>query len=165
MAECVHILFALKPIEGSFTGNIVKWGCGGLNIDGTRIAYLNNTDKFWKHSSGKIATGGFNPDYVGSSTKGKDTPTEVNSLGRFPANLMFAHCDNCKTNECNENCPVKILGEQSGIRKAGGKVLGTEPSHTGETGIYGTYGRVKYEPFDDLGTAARFFKNFGGKNG
>lgn len=59
--------------------------------------------------------------------------------------------------ECHYDCPIKILDEQSGERKAGGKVVGTEPSKTGQNGIYNTYNRIENDPYTDTGGASRFF--------
>jgi site-specific DNA-methyltransferase (adenine-specific) len=58
---------------------------------------------------------------------------------------------------CHEDCPIKVLDEQSGERKAGGKVVGTEPSKTGQNGIYNTYNRIPNDPYSDTGGASRFF--------
>lgn len=58
---------------------------------------------------------------------------------------------------CVDGCPVAELDAQSGERKAGGKVRGTEPSKTGESGIFGVYQRVENIPYDDKGGASRFF--------
>jgi len=59
---------------------------------------------------------------------------------------------------CHPDCPVGILDEQSGERKAGGKVKGNEPSKTGQNDIYGHWDRVENFPHNDTGTASRFFK-------
>jgi hypothetical protein len=58
---------------------------------------------------------------------------------------------------CHADCPIKVLDEQSGERKAGGKVVGTEPSKTGQNGIYNTYNRIPNDPYSDTGGASRFF--------
>lgn len=58
---------------------------------------------------------------------------------------------------CAPGCPVAALDAQSGERKAGGKVKGTEPSRTGQNDIYGTWGRVENKPYRDTGGASRFF--------
>ncbi len=58
---------------------------------------------------------------------------------------------------CHPDCSVGILDKQSGERKAGGKVIGTEPSRTGQNDIYGIYERIENNPFCDTGTASRFF--------
>lgn len=61
--------------------------------------------------------------------------------------------------ECAEGCPIAELDAQSGERKAGGVVKGTEPSHTGKN-AYGVYGRVPNKPHSDTGGASRFFPSF-----
>lgn len=58
---------------------------------------------------------------------------------------------------CVPGCPVAELDRQSGVRKAGGKVRGDEPSRTGDNGIYGAWGRVENQPHADTGGASRFF--------
>jgi len=72
----------------------------------------------------------------------------------------FVDADGNETVEewsCEPGCPVAALDAQSGERKAGGVVRGTEASHTGESGIYSPYGRVPNTPHADSGGASRFF--------
>ena len=33
----VHIVVAMKPMEGSFSENALRYGVAGLNIDGSRV--------------------------------------------------------------------------------------------------------------------------------
>jgi site-specific DNA-methyltransferase (adenine-specific) len=83
---------------------------------------------------------------------------------RTPLGPAHADADGMETVEdwacVEEGCPIRELDRQSGPRKAGGKVAGTEPSTTGQTGVYGHYNRVANSPFDDEGGASRFFKTF-----
>lgn len=65
--------------------------------------------------------------------------------GRWPANLAF---DEESAAELDE-----VVGE----RKAGGSVTGNEPSHTGETGIYGEFDRTSWNSYEDTGGPSRFF--------
>jgi hypothetical protein len=58
---------------------------------------------------------------------------------------------------CAEDCPVAELDRQSGVRPSGSSVKGTEPSHTGASGIYGAYKRTEWDSYDDVGGASRFF--------
>lgn len=72
----------------------------------------------------------------------------------------YTDADGCETVQdwhCHPDCPVRLLDEQSGERKAGGAVKGTEPSRTGQNGIYGIYERVQNHPLGDTGGASRFF--------
>ena len=63
---------------------------------------------------------------------------------------------------CEEGCPVRLMGEQSGIRP--GDKLGRPPRHNNQSRtsgkeIYGKYQDKDTTGFSDTGTAARFFLN------
>ena len=64
------VTIARKPCVGSMTGNVLKWDCGAINIDGTRIS---TTDKM---------------------SFGEDAETTRD--GRWPANLMLQHKPGCE---------------------------------------------------------------------
>ncbi|MBA7699320.1 hypothetical protein ES703_108014 [subsurface metagenome] len=125
----------MKPNEGSYANNALKYGVAGLNIDGGRIG--NKTEL---HSQSKEAAKhkGIYGKYSGLETK------EINK-GRYPANVIL------------DEEAGQLLDEQSGERKAGGIVKGNEPSKTGQNGIYGIWDRVANKPFNDTGGASRFF--------
>lgn len=62
---------------------------------------------------------------------------------------------------CAPDCPVAELDRQSGERQGGGALAGTEPSRTGDLGIYGAYGARSPRPaMADTGGASRFFPQF-----
>jgi len=86
------IIMAMKPNEGSYTENALKWGVAGLNIDGGRIG----TEQIQAHYAPKGTFAGGEPD------RGSDTNYYTNQ-GRFPANLLL-----------NEEA-AEMLDEQSGI--------------------------------------------------
>jgi DNA modification methylase len=61
------ILLARKPLsEKTVAANVLKWGTGGINVDGSRIAQANEADP----------------------GKGRGVGSQVNQ-GRFPANLLL----------------------------------------------------------------------------
>lgn len=65
--------------------------------------------------------------------------------------------------ECAEGCPVKAVGEQSGVSRSTGGVRG---GTIGATGIYGHHEpavRANAGGLGDEGTAARFFPQFEGQ--
>lgn len=73
------ITVARKPIEGTVAANVLKYGTGGLNIDGARVETLENINT---HSS-----------TVKSETFTQIKPTqgwqtEGQKIGRWPANLI-----------------------------------------------------------------------------
>jgi site-specific DNA-methyltransferase (adenine-specific) len=144
------ICVARKPLsEKSVAENVLKWGTGGINIDGCRIEFKD--DKDFKSaifgtqpkitSKGAGTTGG---SFQGYNQGINATNIEPSKLGRFPANIIF-------DDEAGE-----VLDEQSGISK---------PSK-GRTGIKGG-GTIHdggwkkdvegHWPADNGGGASRFF--------
>lgn len=91
------ICMARKPLsEDSIALNVLKWGTGGINIDGSRVGFGENDDP-------RIGKG-----YEWESKAepfGEANSTEIkegwNTDGRFPANIMF------------DEVAGKILDEQS----------------------------------------------------
>ncbi len=78
-----YIVVARKPLsEKSVALNVLKWGTGGINIDGCRIS----TTDTYNYKNGP----GGNSFSVGEKPDGKRTePVEMNSEGRFPANIIL----------------------------------------------------------------------------
>lgn len=91
--------------------------------------------------------GGFNKGMFGNGTSDNIGGTFIDENGE----------ETIENWNCHDDCPIKVLDEQSGERKAGGKVVGTEPSKTGQNGIYNTYNRIENDPYSDTGGASRFF--------
>lgn len=73
------ITVARKPIEGTVAENCLKWGVGGINIDGCRVGTEDITIN--RHS-------GYNSNSLVESTKGKWKGEQEQISGRFPANLI-----------------------------------------------------------------------------
>lgn len=109
------IVMARKPLEKglSIAENVLKYGTGAINIDGCRISYNLNIDKLKQKSSLRDNT---NSTGWGAS-KGicnRINDWTSNKDGRFPANLILTcTCDD--ENNHNEDCPVKIIDEQSDL--------------------------------------------------
>ena len=59
--------------------------------------------------------------------------------------------------DCHPDCPIQMLDQQSGTRKAGGWISGNEPSHRSRN-CYGKMdGRRMWSSYGDTGGASRFF--------
>jgi site-specific DNA-methyltransferase (adenine-specific) len=197
-----YIVLARKPIEKglSIAENVLKWGTGGINIDGCRIGLSKGDDSrlggngTWKTDklASSIYEGGYEGKDIASSTQ-----------GRFPANLILQHSTMCQLNglkkvksgissdkgggfgkgqiygsektngisdnigggygdetiedwNCVQDCPIRIMDEQSGILKSG-KLIG-EYNGFGNNGIYGKSGTSNRNYESDSGGASRFFK-------
>jgi len=101
------IVLARKPLEKglSIAENVIKWGVGGINIDGCRIG-LPKDDPQVKLREGKtIHAKGINEVY--SNGVGKIDGNYFNQQGRFPANVIFSHHEDCV---CNGTKKVKSDG-------------------------------------------------------
>lgn len=143
------ICVARKPLEGTVAENVLKYGCGGLNIDGCRIGFEDTpnaatnpkfrTENNYKHdkSNKDVGSGIF------STSKNLQ-----NTTGRFPANVILDEYMGAE------------LDKQSGITKSGG-ANGNRRGHGPSFGdnCYGEYKGLNTtdgrEP--DEGGASRFF--------
>jgi DNA modification methylase len=75
------VLMARKPMRGTTAANVLKHGTGALNIDGTRIPYVDEEPpdlEQWKKTSG---------GWKNTSTAGV-VPND-NRKGRWPANVVL----------------------------------------------------------------------------
>ncbi len=134
------IVLARKPIsEKTIAENVLKWGTGGINIDGCRVGV-----ETLEYKSKGIRSGSGN--YVGDNWKPDNPVKQVQ--GRFPANLIL-----------DEEAGA-LLDEQSGISKSTG---GSGEKSRGALGknVYGKYSlNIKASNaggLGDSGGASRFF--------
>ena len=138
------IIMAMKPNEGSYANNALKWGVAGLNIDAGRIGYKSDKDKkgsrvgFMKTNRIK---GLQSVNYGGEKDK-RTEDWEISSQGRFPANILL------------DEEAAKMLDEQSGelgISKKGSN-RGTKVS------VFGMKNKdIGNMGYGDTGGASRFF--------
>jgi site-specific DNA-methyltransferase (adenine-specific) len=147
------IVLARKPLEKGLTiaENVLKWGTGAINIDGCRVSvndkenYENNCDR----TNVKSHWGNSNSFSV----------VEANSQGRFPANLILTHHEDCECFEnedwnCVDDCPIKVLDEQSGILKSGAM---DSIAKGGKYNVYSTMTERRVVNQASQGGASRFF--------
>lgn len=138
------IVVARKPISGTVAKNVLKWGTGGINIDGCRIEH-------------QIVNGGNladNPQLRGTKLRsapvstgfGKDGDvTDLTSqLGRFPANVIF------------DEEAAEMLDRQSGTLKSGDNNTRRQEGYFIEHGGLGKAGDIQVS-YGDTGGASRFF--------
>jgi hypothetical protein len=76
------IVVARKPLVGTVAANVLLWGVGGLNIDGSRIGYQNEQDK-------KSAEWGSKGSAEGWGLAAGAEVLPPNSQGRWPANIIL----------------------------------------------------------------------------
>jgi site-specific DNA-methyltransferase (adenine-specific) len=147
-----------KPIsESSIARNILKHGVGGLNIEACRIEPQDKESfsKYWDRDSISDIRGG---NYNNGKSGEMDCAKYNAPSGRYPANLILSCSADCDGDNHSPDCPVSVIGEQSGISvSTGGKT---------KTGLQGScYGDFKNQSLaqnsgglGDTGTAARYFK-------
>lgn len=137
-----------KPLsEKNVAANVLKHGTGGINIDGCRIDGVPR-----------------NPGFVSPSESNRDMMATSNTKlvgyqspsGRFPANLVLSHNEDCDT-ECTEGCAVAELDRQSGILKSGAFTEGTIQKATEPKAKGAESQRVRGARASDIGGASRFF--------
>jgi DNA modification methylase len=134
---CEMITMARKPLsEKTVAQNVLKWGTGGINIDGCRIEFNNNEpDK--RVGTNKIAKGASkNPFQTGIS----DYENPMYKQGRFPANVILSDDE-----EVLSQFPNSTPSKMDSISK--GK----------NYGIYGKYNGKHVTAEASEGSAARFF--------
>ena len=137
------IVLARKPFEGTVADNVLKWGVGGLNIDGCRVATDPAVDDprlggngTWKSDkmAANVYEGGYAGNEIGSSPK-----------GRFPANLMHDGSQQV----------LDLFPSNAGAAAP------VKSGHSGESnGIYNDYAQRGDDGatfYADKGSAARFF--------
>jgi len=138
------ITVARKPFKGTVAKNVLKWGTGGINIDGSRVESkprLTGTRKDGEEIKAEPTS------FKGSGTRNLQTSYDEKmieqNLGRFPAN--FIHDGSDEVVELFPNTKV-------GARKKG------QLRHTkeGDLNFTGNTYTTKDYPANE-GSAARFF--------
>jgi len=112
------IAVAMKPLDGTFAHNALTHGVAGLNIDECRIAVdpvIDASQLRTLNRSQRVENS--NEQKWGMSKNHGDTPQVVRPEGRFPANVILTHTEDCGEN-CAPDCPVRLLDEQSGVLKS-----------------------------------------------
>jgi site-specific DNA-methyltransferase (adenine-specific) len=136
------IVMARKPVEGTVANNVLTYGTGGLNIDGSRIAHDDsvNLDTMQRQQANNpIRFGGAKPGDVISMYKPE---------GRWPANVIL------------DPYTAELLDEQSGQVGNGWKKNYGIEDYAGKQYAGGSFGGGGYSgtnTYADSGGASRFF--------
>ena len=129
------VIVARKPLVGTVAANVLEYGTGAFNIDGTRIGAGGQLK--WSTPRDMGFSGGADSDGVATS----------NSAGRWPSNVML------------DEFTAGLVDEQSGVSKDGIAVKrNTEPGSIKPANVYGTYRNMtKDVSYGSSGGASRFF--------
>jgi len=128
-----------KPIEKglNIAQNVLKWGTGGLNVDGCRV-----------ETNGEKPRGRGNPvknasrEAIQPGRSGGNGGNTTSELGRFPANLIHDGSD-----EVVGLFPVTTTGDTKAIPY----------TNTSGKNVFGKQMGIKRAMKGDTGSAARFF--------
>jgi len=139
------IVVAMKPIDGTFANNALKWGVGGLNIDGGRVEVDAKIDKSQLRTLNRSKRStDINGQKWGMTKNTNNTPQVVDPKGRFPANLIL------------DEEAAEMLDEQSGKLKSGTMKAGTIRKN--QNGFAGNMPILTANnTIADSGGASRFF--------
>ena len=137
-----------KPIsESSIARNILKHGTGGINIEACRIG----DSKEVPGSLSKTSRAIYGQYRIDSGEEDGHNP----NIGRYPANLILSCGTDCEGDNHSPDCPVSVIGEQSGICTSGSGY-----KTTGDTSYFVGLNKREDVPYchGSTGTAARYFK-------
>ena len=131
------VVVGRKPLVGTVAENVLAWGVGGLNIDGSRIGSENRT-----FTSRLTANRNLNDDGWGKIGETAE-PTTVQ--GRWPANVIL------------DEVSAGLLDEQSGATKSanGGGIRKTALGRMNDDGWQPK--ETEMPGYGDSGGASRFF--------
>lgn len=148
------VLLARAPRNGhTYAALAREFGTGAINVDGGRIQFANNEpysiDERCRPNTRGTRRKPSVVDYVHEIAA-----VNVSALGRWPANVILGCA--CAGDEHDADCPVRVLGEQSGESghshwpQSDANVFGTIAGQERKYDGAGTYDNIP-------GTAARFF--------
>ena len=139
----------LKPAAEHWILIKAPGGLQDLRIDECRIAAQAGDIK--PFGSPKKSVGG-----IGNRTDVDRDQFVAHDAGRWPANFALSHCDDC-ADTCVEDCPVRLLDEQSGELKSGQPGVRRKPHAAGNIGSGLAPTGVTEVGYADSGGASRFF--------
>lgn len=133
------VVVARKPLEKGLTvaENVLKYGCGAINIDGSRIG----ENPGYKYKNGP----GGNSFSVAKGVDGTRTEPIESTQCRWPANIIL------------DEDAAKMLDEQSGVLKSG-ELQGYKSKESENIAMSGkNYAREFTKSTKSEGGASRFF--------
>ena len=134
------ITVARKPLIGTVAENVLQYGTGAINVDGTRVEFVSDADR--KESTAKNQHADFGTAPITNNIVYGDysmmKPKNYNPPGRWPANFIHDGSE-------------EVVGLFPQSKSTGG----TNPSNPNV--IYGKRDSLTYFNYGDSGSAARFF--------
>jgi hypothetical protein len=151
-----------KPLEGTVAENTLRHGCGSINIDDTRVSFVDKESVDFEARQRQQTASYKESGWSGHVAQVGSDIQMYKEKGRWPANVILTHKDSCESQgedwACVEGCPVKNLDDQSGVLKSGA-MMGSYKMW-GRNGIYGGANEYSATTYGDSGVASRYFKQF-----
>lgn len=123
------VVWAMKPVDGTFARNALEYGVAGLNVDGGRVGTETRVNGPASPSSAsrksRAAIGYRKDDGVGPGSQGGEVS------GRFPSNLILAHLPGCRRDGTK-----RVAGSNATFRN-------TETGSVKPNAIYGQTNRIE----------------------
>ena len=136
------VILARKPLEGTLTENVLKHGCGGLNIDGCRVGESGGTRRSHQAPYPR------NEDGAEDRTNWARSGHSVERIdkGRFPANIIL------------DEAAAELLDRQSGHSRSRRSKRRLANSNVGNDRTLGLFRSrlTAVEGYEDEGGASRF---------
>jgi DNA modification methylase len=132
------MVLARKPLEGTVANNVLTFGVGGLNIDGSRVEGLSEKELNWTPQRQSA-----NPNIDLGGMRAGQEQSMFNPQGRFPANFIHDGSDE-----------VVALFPDTG-KSTGGRI--GKKSMGDVTNVPAGEYEVGDPGYGDSGSAARFF--------
>jgi site-specific DNA-methyltransferase (adenine-specific) len=137
------VVVGRKPVEGTVAENVLKYGCGGLNIDGCRIGtFTNTTPSGVNRRNQALCEMGYRPNPYAVEVKAPSL-----SEGRFPANII--HDGGCGS-LFPDNRPSSLTGRAD-------PSASHDPISTALNKGIISFASRQSRLYADSGSAARFF--------
>lgn len=189
------IIWAVKPPEGAWIDNVLKYGTGAVNVDECRVG--TDSEELEKARCNFEKNQTHKKTNTGQNFLASDKLIATHGKGRYPANLLLSHTPDCREVgtkrvkagggkpergnifkgggkspmwnyadpdgyetisawECVEDCPVRLLDEQSGDLT---RWFNSPRDGKGESGndVFGNHAGTGAAPTYDTGGASRFF--------
>jgi len=137
------IVVARKPLIGTVANNVLTYGTGALNIDGSRVGYASGEVNFDRVQRQKHSEGAIEGAFGASALIGKEVAT-YKPEGRWPANVILDGSE-----EVLAGFPATDKGKYRVVQNDEGRL------DESQYRIKPTKGTIR--DFGDEGSAARFF--------
>lgn len=136
----IVVTVARRPLsEGSIAANVLKHGCGAINIDASRIRSVAGETigpGSWSDPSKRSGEVGGDMGFTGNDVTAfqraqAESVERANRMGRWPANLVLAHLEGCQQVGIRE---VSGDGHWPSSRPRGSDMSGPS-GHKGQVGL------------------------------